>query len=131
MHDDGRAGRLPHDPAGGGRVIEMDVREQDRANIFQRAPDCDQAGAQGRHAGLGSGIDERDTVVEVQHVHADDPRATQVVQIHDADTPADRGDRSVHARVPEDYRPSITRAHSSGMDSHFAAHSALTLGEGW
>ena len=37
---------------------------------------------------------------------------------------------ALHHRNPA-YRPSITWDHSSGMASHFAAHWACTLGDGW
>ena len=56
--------------------------EQDRAHIVQRVPHRGQAGAQGRQPGLGAGIDQRDPVGELQHVHPDDLRAAPKMKVH-------------------------------------------------
>ena len=83
------AGSLPHDGARSGRVVEVDVRQEDRADIAQGAPHLRQAGAQGVQAGLGTRIDQRDAVREVQHPDPDDGGAALVVQVDQGCAAAD------------------------------------------
>ena len=93
MHVHPGAGRFPHNRARRRRVIEVDVREQDRAHALQRVSHFGQAGAQRPQPSLRPGIDQRHPVVQLQHPDPDDAGEPLVVQVDDAGAASDAGDR--------------------------------------
>ena len=58
------SGRIPHDGAGGRGVVEVDVGQQDGADVVQAVrPSAARPVAQGVQARLGTRIDQRDAAL--------------------------------------------------------------------
>ena len=75
------AGMLANQRARGAGVVEMDVREQQVAHVVQHEAALGQLRLQRRDAGRRPAVLEREPVVGLEQVDADDALGTFVVQI--------------------------------------------------
>ena len=67
-HVDAQPGVLAHEAAGGARMVEVDVREQQVADVGELEPALGQSRLQGRNAGRRPAVVEREPVVGLEQV---------------------------------------------------------------
>ena len=72
---------LLHEHAGGARVVEMDVREQQMAHITQLVAALREPRFQRRHTDGRAAIEEGQSLGRVQKVRADGPRIARVKEV--------------------------------------------------
>src|SRR5690242_18445043 len=72
---------LAHEDAGGARMVEVDVREQQMTHVLQVEPTCAQARLQRNDAGRRAAVEQRRPVVRVQHVRPDHVLGAAVEEI--------------------------------------------------
>ena len=72
---------LPDERAGGARVVEVDVAEQQVADICQREPAGGEALLEGGDVGRRSAVEEGEAVVRFEQVAADDALGAEVVEV--------------------------------------------------
>src|ERR671933_2265840 len=72
---------LAHEYARGARVVEVDVREEEMANVAEREPALLEPRLQRRDARGGAAVEQRRPVVRPQEVRADHTRGAEVVEV--------------------------------------------------
>ena len=70
-----------HDRAGGARVVEVDVREQQMANVGQLELELAQALLEARQGRRGAAVEERRAVVGLDEVDADRALQAEEMQV--------------------------------------------------
>src|SRR5262249_13683742 len=124
-HPDGELRMTSHDGAGGARVIEVDVREEQVTDVRQRKTVLFQAGLETRQRRRRPAVEQRETVVRLDDIHPDLLRASPEVHVHKAHCvilavvavvlllPATADARSL---------PAPALAHTSALRVHYVAH---------
>jgi hypothetical protein len=72
---------LAHEDARRARVVEMDVAEQQVADVGEREPAVGEAGLERVDRRRGAAVEDRGPVVGVEEVARDDPLAAEMVQV--------------------------------------------------
>jgi hypothetical protein len=72
-------GSLPDERAGGAGVVEMDVAEEQVVDVGEREPAPREASLQCRDGGGRAAVEEREAVVSLDQVAADDALGAEVV----------------------------------------------------
>jgi len=78
---DAEARVLPDERSGGTRMVEVDVREQQVPQVRELEPAVGQSGLQRSDGGGRPAVEERNAVVGLHEVHADDT----LVQVEEVD----------------------------------------------
>ncbi len=86
VHEYARVRATIHQDAGRPRVIEMDVRQENRAHVTKRHALCRQLPLQRLERRRRSWVDERDAVAAVQDAGGNDLRLTEKVDIDVVET---------------------------------------------
>jgi hypothetical protein len=76
-----QSGVLPDEDARGSRVVEVDVAEEQVANVLESQAVVREPLLEVRDARSGAAVEERGTVRGVEQVARDDPLGTPVVEI--------------------------------------------------
>ena len=72
---------LADESAGGAGMVEMDVGEEQVADVGQGEPPLGKAGPEGRDRGCRPAVEQGETVVGLDEVGADDARSLLVEEI--------------------------------------------------
>jgi len=81
-------GLLPDERAGGAGVVEMDVAEEQVVDVGEREPAPREASLQCRDGGGRAAVEEREAVVGLDQVAADDALGAEVVEVDEVGDPA-------------------------------------------
>ena len=108
VHVDADARLFVHERPRGPRVVEVDVRQEDRADVANVVPESAQPRSQGRQRRRWPGIDDRNAPVAVDHHRRDDLLDAEELDVDEADP----GGEHAHRRPPasrQDTDPAIAQ----------------------
>ena len=98
----------PHEHAGGARVVKVDVAQQQMAEVGEAEAALSELSLERRDTARRATVEEREPVLGLEDVAADDARAPAVVEVDQV------GDPAIVAGLPSD---GVTRPRARGENA--------------